>query len=374
MPLRLLRGGGETYGAWLLVCSPAPFTSWQATVLVLEPPNSGTAIVDRLGYLLQEEEFPNERYTPKDLQDLRSHQIQLLRHAFAFQSLEHIVYITRSGHREENEDVVRECLLRFGAAWELSCCLPNIASASTSIEAEGGAEAQEGAEYAECLKVAPSDLDGNGIFVACFSKKPTPALTHAEEGAVSVNVSVATLVQGPHRPRRRGEAGEGKAKRPMRRTVWGPPPRGFGSSVRLYTPLPLARPAATPFKSRLCKSLRQSVERLSHPKLGGSELKADSGSDVNPSQIPPAHGAQDRASKSIATAALESIHLLEAEAEVEGMGGGKPRTESTLDFSLMGQALRDFYAPGHEAMAQLKGSRMEVPGWKYPVPNPRVWK
>ena len=50
--------------------------------VIVEAPNSGTSILDKLGFLLQEEEFPNENYTLRDILLLKQQQYKTLKHAF----------------------------------------------------------------------------------------------------------------------------------------------------------------------------------------------------------------------------------------------------------------------------------------------------
>ena len=54
----------------------------KATVVIVEPPSSGTSIVDKLGYLLQEEEFPSQSFTRRDLLTFKKQQVQYLKQAF----------------------------------------------------------------------------------------------------------------------------------------------------------------------------------------------------------------------------------------------------------------------------------------------------
>ncbi|KAJ3221782.1 putative methyltransferase nsun7 [Clydaea vesicula] len=105
-----------------------PIFSNVKTIFV-EPPSSGTAVIDKLGYLLQEE-VPN---------------------------VEHIIYSTRSTRQEENEQVVEDIMNRFGVEWELNCVMPDMT------------QNLEDHEYEECLALKPTE-SGNGIFIAHFQK------------------------------------------------------------------------------------------------------------------------------------------------------------------------------------------------------------
>lgn len=54
----------------------------KVTSIIIEPGNSGSAIMDKLGYLLQEEVFPVDHLPKKDLHELKRQQIVNLKHAF----------------------------------------------------------------------------------------------------------------------------------------------------------------------------------------------------------------------------------------------------------------------------------------------------
>lgn len=82
----------------------------KVSTIVVEPVNSGTTIIDKLGYMLQEEEYPVDSLTLKDLYVLKRQQTAVLKHAFKFPKAENILYMTHSVHSEENEQVVRDTL------------------------------------------------------------------------------------------------------------------------------------------------------------------------------------------------------------------------------------------------------------------------
>ncbi|KAJ3378581.1 putative methyltransferase nsun7 [Lobulomyces angularis] len=133
-----------------------PIFSNVKTIFV-EPPSSGTAVIDKLGYLLQEEEFPNQNHSAKDFVVFKKQQINFLKHAFLFPNVEHIIYSTRSTRQEENEQVVEDIMNRFGVEWELNCVMPDMT------------QNLEDHEYEECLALKPTE-SGNGIFIAHFQK------------------------------------------------------------------------------------------------------------------------------------------------------------------------------------------------------------
>ncbi|RKP02043.1 hypothetical protein CXG81DRAFT_25274 [Caulochytrium protostelioides] len=89
------------------------------TFMVVEAPSTGSAVVDKLGYLMQEHEFASTSYTKSDLIRFQRQQLQWLQHAFQFPNVTHILYITRSMHREENEHVLQLMLDQLPADWGL---------------------------------------------------------------------------------------------------------------------------------------------------------------------------------------------------------------------------------------------------------------
>lgn len=142
--------------------------------IIVEPPNSGSAIMDRLGFLLQEEEFPAQQYSKKDLLSLKRTQISYLKHAFSFPSVQHIVYVTRSTSDVENQQVVNEVLDRYGVDWELDCVMPEMVL-----------ETQD--QYGDYLQILPSEEQGNGVFVAHFRKKNVPL--YEAESAEEIDIA-----------------------------------------------------------------------------------------------------------------------------------------------------------------------------------------
>jgi 16S rRNA C967 or C1407 C5-methylase (RsmB/RsmF family) len=162
--------------------------------IIVEPPSSGSAVMDRLGFLLQEEEFPSQQYTNKDLLSLKRTQLSFLKHAFSFPSVEHIVYVTRSTSEVENQQVVNEVLDRNGVDWELQCVMPDIVQ-----------HTEEG-KSSECLNIPPSQEYGNGVFVAHFIKKNIPIREEkVEEVALVAEHEIADVNEiARGGPRRRG--------------------------------------------------------------------------------------------------------------------------------------------------------------------------
>jgi 16S rRNA C967 or C1407 C5-methylase (RsmB/RsmF family) len=55
-------------------------------------------------------EYPVDHLTLKDLYTLKRQQTACLKHAFKFPKVKNVVYLTRSTHSEENEQVVTDTL------------------------------------------------------------------------------------------------------------------------------------------------------------------------------------------------------------------------------------------------------------------------
>jgi hypothetical protein len=83
-----------------------------------------------------------------------------------------IMYITRSVHDEENEQVVLETLDRYGVEWGLQRVIPELVT-----------DPEFARESNRCLTILPSETTGNGIFLAQFSLKK-PAVEEEEEPVV----------------------------------------------------------------------------------------------------------------------------------------------------------------------------------------------
>ncbi|KND03793.1 uncharacterized protein SPPG_08917 [Spizellomyces punctatus DAOM BR117] len=306
----------------------------KVSVVVVEPPNSATAILDKLGYLLQEEEFPNDQYTQKDLWSLRSQQLGMLKHAFSFPNVKVILYITRSVNAEENEQVVRETLEAVGDKWELGCVLPDVA-----------VERTEEYELEECFKILPTESTGNGIFIASFHLAPESPPTPEEVSEDNPQFVSLEDVQA------------GDAVKPRRRKR---------KATRRNASNTLSMP-------RLSKALTESVNRLAVPR-GRSQADML----ARRQSKPVTHGTRDANDKE------------DAEGEInDDPDNSETRTEGRkqqisvvndkaemykADISIFGLSLTSFYAPRDAAVKTLGNKPLNKPKWTYPVPNPRPWR
>ncbi|KAJ3108876.1 putative 28S rRNA (cytosine-C(5))-methyltransferase [Phlyctochytrium planicorne] len=336
----------------------------QAKTIILEPPSTGGAIVDKLGFLLQEEEFPNEHCSVKDQIALKRQQINMLKQAMSFPSAKTILYITRSTKREENEQVLEDILVSCGHSWELSCVLPDIVN-----------ERENDWEIEECLKIRPSE-SGNGIFVACLNKLPTQAEIQAakdeeerarerEEAAQAALAakSEATLTHNE------GERSRGRKSRKRR--------PGSGSKVGLERKGSAGARRSTQSLPRLTKSLSESVNRLSIPRR-----RSPDGNDATKTKRKSINKLRRRDSKADESVNVDSSSDNESnesddndrKLKKKGEKDGGLMNEFGFDFGVFGMSLKRFYAPQKIAMQQISANPGEVNRWKYPVPNPKPWR
>ncbi|KAJ3322853.1 putative methyltransferase nsun7 [Boothiomyces sp. JEL0866] len=296
----------------------------QVELAIVEPVNSGTTIVDKLSYMLQEEEYPVDHLTQKDLYTLKRQQITVLKHAFKLPKVKNILYVTRSTHSEENEQVVEETLDRYGVEWKLVYVLPDI---PTEKERED--------EIDECFAIRPSNTTGNGIFIANFQLKPPKEEQVAEK--LSNRVSQLNINEIEDHP-------EPAAPKRKRKSFT----RKKGEKLHLHLP----------------KQLKESVTRLSMPRaltksLGGSKAI------LIEKQLQPAKSVE----KIVAKEPLEKDIQYDT-----------PKEETNLDaqdIGVFGVSLQKFYGPRTEAIKAIEKLPREVPQklrWVYPVPNPTKWK
>jgi hypothetical protein len=209
------------------LCDPRSEQFKDVTAILVEPTNSGTTIVDKLSYMLQEEEYQVDSFSLKDLYSLKRQQTALLKHAFKFEKVHDILYTTRSLHSEENEQVVEDTLDRHGVEWKLTCVLPEIPSEKISDY-----------EYDECLTIHPEEVNGNGIFIAHFTLKPPEIIKTKEIHRTVASVAGMSL-------------GDIEAEEPRKSTKKRETGRKKGEHLRIKLP----------------KKLRESVKRLSAPRF-----------------------------------------------------------------------------------------------------------
>ncbi|KAJ3275849.1 putative 28S rRNA (cytosine-C(5))-methyltransferase [Terramyces sp. JEL0728] len=286
---------------------------------VVEPVNSGTTIVDKLSYMLQEEEYPVDHLTQKDLYTLKRQQIALLKHAFRLPKVKNILYVTRSTHSEENEQVVEETLDRYGVEWRLVYVLPDIPT-----------EKEKDDEIEECFTIRPSNNTGNGIFMANFQLKPPKEEEKEAHEKLSTRVSQLNINQIEEQPDL--TITQRKRKSFVRKR---------GDKLHLQLP----------------KLLKESVTRLSMPRalsksLGGSKSilieKQLQSVRHNPKPV-----SKEAPEKEIAN----------------NSAAGEPSLEGQ-DIGVFGVSLQKFYGPRTEALKAIEKLPREIPQklrWVYPV-------
>lgn len=170
--------------------------------MLLDPSCSGSGILSRLDYLINEEDQQDQDIRDKEQERLRGlslFQAGMIDHAMHFPSLRRIVYSTCSVHHEENESVVMKALessIAKSRAWKLaprSQVIPSWPTRGMLEHCEGRAELAEsmircvpGGAGPEAAAASASRQDQeqaretghlamdatNGFFLACFERTP----------------------------------------------------------------------------------------------------------------------------------------------------------------------------------------------------------
>ncbi|KAJ3209744.1 hypothetical protein HDU67_005963 [Dinochytrium kinnereticum] len=325
--------------------------------IIVEPPTTGGAIVDKLGYLLQEEEFPNDQCTPKDLAALKRQQVNMLKHAFTFPNIKNIIYITRSTNREENEHVMQDVVASSEGGWELSCVLPDVVN-----------EREFEWEMEECLKIRPSE-SGNGVFLSHLYKLPTESelqqLRDEEERLRLLEESAATLASSQtfNLSSLSLESDKSTARRGRKLRKKQRPESGDGKKNDRKR----SERVSTNSLPRLSKTLSQSVNRLSVPRRRSPDSIGKSrGGNTKLSRHDSKH--DDTAVDDDE----EEEGGEESDAEEEGKVEGKKKRRKQgmrqfgFDFGVFGFSLKKFYAPKAIALQQIATAPVDL-RWKYPI-------
>lgn len=273
----------------------------KVTSIIVEPTNSCSAIIDKLGYMLQEEEFPADKPTQKDLYALKRQQVIALKHAFKckyFNNLvpfvDSVLYITRSTHKEENGQVVEEVLDRYGVDWTLWPVVGN--------------NSQDQSEDFEETFPLPTG-SGNGTYLAQFRLKK--AIKEKEEEIERHRQSLAEM-----------SVLDLETKIPKRRSS--KPAEKFIPQAAL---------------KRIPKNIVVTVERLSVPKRYMGEV------------VPPVK----RTIFASSSKKFKSEHSSIAE----------PRSDDDIikkltNMSLFGSNLSKFFSPQAEALEKIKLKHLEL--------------
>ncbi|OCF37937.1 nuclear protein [Kwoniella heveanensis BCC8398] len=138
------------------------------TRILLDPSCSGSGIVNRLDYLLEDDVVEETDAKAERLEKLAAFQLQMIQHAFKFTAAKRIVYSTCSIHAEEDERVVLSAL-KSGIAKERGWALAPRDSVIPSWERRGRPEEMGGDDDLAqgVIRCLPEDKT-NGFFVACF--------------------------------------------------------------------------------------------------------------------------------------------------------------------------------------------------------------
>ncbi|KAF9266542.1 S-adenosyl-L-methionine-dependent methyltransferase [Marasmius fiardii PR-910] len=137
------------------------------THILLDPSCSGSGIVNRLDYLLEQEQ-ESESDQEKRLHKLASFQLLMIKHAMKFPNVKKIVYSTCSVHAIENEHVVAEAL-KSDEAKNGNFKLATPDEVLPQWPRRGLPEEIDDPRLAQSLvRCVPGDDKTNGFFVSCF--------------------------------------------------------------------------------------------------------------------------------------------------------------------------------------------------------------
>lgn len=150
-----------------LSIDPNALESRDVTHILLDPSCSGSGIVNRLDYLLAEEE--NDDTQEGRLEKLSIFQLSMIKHAMKFPSVQRIVYSTCSIHAAENEQVVVAALESDEAKTNKFTLAPRSEVLPTWERRGLPEEMRDYADLSESLiRCSPGEDETNGFFVACF--------------------------------------------------------------------------------------------------------------------------------------------------------------------------------------------------------------
>ncbi|KAJ9102469.1 hypothetical protein QFC21_002869 [Naganishia friedmannii] len=164
----------------------------KVTRILLDPSCSGSGIVNRLDYLLEDAEPEDDDVKAERLDKLASFQLQMIRHAMKFPAAKRIVYSTCSVHKEEDEEVVLsalECPEARDYGWKLaprSQVLPSWERRGITEHLNGdqgekvvGGQIRIHSAHQHpywtvladgVIRCVPGEDHTNGFFVSCFIK------------------------------------------------------------------------------------------------------------------------------------------------------------------------------------------------------------
>jgi len=320
--------------------------------IICEPRSIGNAIVDKLGYMMQESDFPNEEYSKKDITLLRKNAENIINHALKFPSTKSVTFISRTVGKDDNEAIISHILEAENniEKFELQCVLPNFYN-----------ETNYDYEFTECLKLRPNKFR-NGIYIACIA--PSQQMTNPEkellengedsdenqEGNMTKNSSL-TLEQNM----------KIKKKKKLKSKV--------NKNIKNAT-------STTSLRERKRRELFDSITDLK-----STESLAKEGDGMN-SNLSLSGKKKSKSKKKLTTSKNNlntSKEITDSLVNMAGHGGNlnKPGPEK-IDMDnlwIYGYSianLQRFYAPQYDAEKKL--NKKNAYNHKYPIPNPNPWK
>ncbi|KAG1781528.1 S-adenosyl-L-methionine-dependent methyltransferase [Suillus placidus] len=167
----------EAVNADFLTIDPSHPKYSLATHILLDPSCSGSGIVNRLDYLLEDE---IEVVEEERLNKLAAFQLMMIKHAMKFPHVQKIVYSTCSIHATENEHVISHALHSDEATSSHFKLAPRNDVLPT-WNRRGQAEEMKGTSDADSLvRCSPGEDGTNGFFVSCFIREHNSVLPQTE--------------------------------------------------------------------------------------------------------------------------------------------------------------------------------------------------
>ncbi|KAH7106309.1 S-adenosyl-L-methionine-dependent methyltransferase [Auriculariales sp. MPI-PUGE-AT-0066] len=164
------------------------------THILLDPSCSGSGIVNRLDYLLDDND-ENDATDDDRLERLASFQLAMIKHALQFPAAQRIVYSTCSVHAVENERVVRAALEAAGDSWTLARREDVLPTWSRrGLQEELGPD-EDATSLIRCM---PGEDETNGFFVSCFVRRSSLSAVGQKRNATEAADSA-----GPKKKKRR---------------------------------------------------------------------------------------------------------------------------------------------------------------------------
>lgn len=167
----------EAVNADFLTIDPSDPKYSLATHILLDPSCSGSGIVNRLDYLLEDE---IEVVEEDRLNKLAAFQLMMVKHAMKFPHVQKIVYSTCSIHATENERVISDAL-RSEEAENSHFKLAPRNDVLPAWNRRGQAEEMKSTSDADSLvRCSPGEDGTNGFFVSCFIRERHCVLPRTE--------------------------------------------------------------------------------------------------------------------------------------------------------------------------------------------------